>query len=137
MECLILHPAPPARMQDYFYRAEVNPGERSPESREFFDAMMKAGRIDTKKDMEEEVLLAEFQRKGWYLAACCECPLAESGIAEQAVAEQFSESVVKRVRFSYKPRRIALASRSLDSLMKVLQNAGFEDVSAMENWRCD
>lgn len=137
MECLVLHPAPPKRIEDYFYRPEKNAGERGPESRTFFDAMMAAAGVGTTQGRDEESLLGEFQRAGWYLAACCECPLEESRVAEKDVAERFAESVIRRIRYSYKPRRIALAFRSVESLAKALQNAGFEDVCRLPNWNCD
>lgn len=98
---------------------------------------MAAAGVGAAQEKDEEALLGEFQRKGWYLGAYCECPLEESDVAEQDVAERFTESVVKRVRFSYKPRRIALALRSVESLAKALQNAGFEDVFRLPNWNGD
>lgn len=137
MECLVLHPAPPNRMEDYFYRPEKNAGERAPELRTFFDAMMAAAGGGAAQGRDDETLLGEFQRKGWYLAACCECPLEESGVTENDLVERFTDSVVKRVRFSYKPRRIALALRSVESLAKALQNSGFSDVFTLQNWSCD
>ena len=124
IECLILHPAPPVRMEDYFYAAAKNGNERGAESREFFEAMMAAAGVELAPGKDEEALLGEFQRRGWYLAACCECPPEESGIAEEAVAERFADIVVKRVKFSYRPKRVALVSRELKALAKHLRGAG-------------
>jgi hypothetical protein len=133
MECLVLHPAPPAQLEDYFYKPALNGGKLNEQSQAFFDALMAAAAVETAQGKDEEALLGEFQRKGWYLAECCECPLEESGIAPQDVAERFAETVVKRVRLSYKPKRIAFTSRSLEPMIKALQNAGFADVFALKN----
>lgn len=137
MECLVLHLAPPSRMEDYFYRPEKKAGERTPESRTFFDAMMNAAGAGGPGEVDDESQLGEFQRKGWYLASCCECPVEGSGAGEKELIERFTESAVKRVRFSYKPRRIALALRSVESLAKALKESGFSDVYALQNWSCD
>lgn len=137
MECLVLHPAPPPQMEDYFYGPPQNGGKRSKHAQAFFDALMVAAEVDTAQERDEAALLGEFQRKGWYLAECCECPLEESGIAPQAVAESFAETVEKRVRLSYRPKRIAFASKSLDPLRKILESAGFQEVISLKNWQCD
>lgn len=128
MECLVLQPAPPGRMEDYFYRPETNGAKRSLQAERFFDAMMAATGVDTAREKDEAALLAEFQRKGWYVAECCECPLEESGVAAKDVAERFAETVVKRTRLSYRPKRVALAAHSLEPIRKALQDAGFGDV---------
>ncbi len=38
---LLIDAAPPVRFEDYFYRATSNRAERSPTSREYFDALVK------------------------------------------------------------------------------------------------
>lgn len=137
MECLVLHPAPPAEMEDYFYKPAQNDGKRSERSRAFFDALMSAAEVDSAQERDEAALLGEFQRKGWYLAECCECPLDESGIAPQEVADRFGETVAKRVTLSYKPKRVAFTSRLLEPLTKNLRSAGFADVFMLGNCDCD
>ena len=98
---------------------------------------MAAAEVDRGQQKDEEALLREFQRKGWYAAACCECPLEESGIAPQNVAKQFAETVLRRVRLSYKPKRIALASNLLEPLRRAFVGADFRDVFALTNCQCD
>lgn len=137
MECLVLHPAPPAQMEDYFYKPAQGGGKRSELSRAIFDALMAAAEVDTARESDEGTLLGEFQRKGWYLAECCECPLEESGIASQEVAGRFAGTVAKRVTLSYKPKRVAFTSRLLEPLTKNLRSAGFADVFMLGNCDCD
>lgn len=137
MECLVLHPAPPERLEDYFYMPEGNGAKRNAQARKFFNALMAAAEVDIAHGEDDSALLAEFQRKGWFLAACCECPLEESGVAPLAVAAKFAETLVKRVRLSYKPKRIALASQSLELLRKALEAAGFAEIIAIPGVNCD
>ena len=131
MECLVLSPAPPGRLEDYFYMPEQDGEKRGAQARQLFNGLMAAAEIDLANGKNDSALLAEFQHKGWFLAACCECPLEESGIAPHAVAEKFAETLVKRVRFSYKPKRIAFASHSLEPLRKSLEDAGFAEIIAI------
>lgn len=133
----MLYPAPPIRMEDFFYGPKVNGGKHSAKAQALFEATMASAEIDTSQETDEAALLSEFQRKGWYAAACCECPLEETGIAPQHVAERFAETVEKRVRLSYKPKRIALASYLLESLRETLESAGFREVVMLTNCICD
>lgn len=133
----MLYPAPPIRMEDFFYRPKGNGGKHSAKAQAFFEATMASAEIDTSQETDEAALLSEFQRKGWYAAACCECPLEETGIAPKYVAERFAETVEKRVRLSYKPKRIALASYLLESLRETLESAGFRDAFTLTNCICD
>jgi hypothetical protein len=127
IECLILYSAPPVRMEDYFYKAAQNGNERGAESRAFFDALLAAAGVEATPGKDEETLLEEFQRKGSYLAACCECPLEEAGIAEEKVADLFADDVVKRIKFSYRPKRVVLVSRELKALAGHLRAAGLAE----------
>ena len=131
MECLVLYSAPPLRMEDFFYKPEVNGRERTPQAKLFFETLMNAAEINASDGKDETALLSEFQRRGWYAAACCECPLEDSGIAPESVAERFGVTVEKRVQHSYKPKRIALASESLEPLRKTLMSAGYRDVFSL------
>jgi hypothetical protein len=114
-------------MEDYFYKAAKKGDERSAESRGFFQAIMAAAGVELAQPKNEEALLGEFQRKGWYLAACCECPLEASGITEEAIADRFADSVAKRVRFSYRSKRVVLVSRGLKPIAGHLGAAGLAE----------
>lgn len=137
LECLVLYPAPPIRVNDSFYRPQARGEERSTEARSFFESIMAAAEVGHGQQKDETAQLIEFQRKGWYVAACCECPLEESGIAPQDVAKQFAESLLRRVRLSYKPKRIALASNLLEPLQEAFASAGFRDFFTLTNCQCD
>jgi hypothetical protein len=69
-----------------------------------------------------ESRLAEFQRRGFFLASVAECPLPE-GAAAQAV-ERLAPTLVKRIQFSYKPKSVVLLSDALSPLAQLLARAG-------------
>lgn len=137
LECLVLYPAPPVRLNDSFYRLQASSKERGTKAQSFFESIMAAAEVDHGQQKDEAALLGEFQRKGWYVAACCECPLEESGIAPQDVAKQFAETLLRRLRLSYKPKRIALASKLLEPLREAFASAGFRDFFTLTNCQCD
>jgi hypothetical protein len=68
-----------------------------------------------------ESRLIEFQRRGFYFASVSECPLPP-GDAAQALT-QLAPTLLKRIRFSYKPKSVALLSQSLTRLVPMLRAA--------------
>lgn len=78
--------------------------------------------------------LNEFQRRGFYLAFLAECPLqsdsttATSGEALRKDAVElcttYGPTLLKRIRYSYKPKQIALLSPALGALVPMLEQAG-------------
>jgi hypothetical protein len=122
---------------DYFYKAAKNGNERSADSRRFFEAVMNAAGVDEASGKGEEALLSEFQRKGWFVTACCECPLEEGRATEKDVAERFADAVARRVKYSYRPKRIVLAARSLEELKGKLGEIGLRDSIEMRDGMCD
>ena len=67
---------------------------------------------------------AELQRNGIFLVYAVECPLPGSADAKEAVRHA-APSVVKRVRFSYKPQSSVLFSAETAELIAPLREAGF------------
>lgn len=68
-----------------------------------------------------ESRLAEFQRRGFYLAAVSECPLADETCA-QSIA-RLAETLLKRIRLSYKPKAVVLVSESLAPILAPLADS--------------
>jgi len=126
IETLIVYPAPPERLQDYFYKAGVSREERSPGARAFFDALTGAPRgVETSSAAaSEETLLSEFQRAGCFLTECSECPLEEAGVSTADLVGRLAPSVVRRARYSYKPKQILLLSNEITPLIPFLRQAG-------------
>jgi hypothetical protein len=120
-----LEPMP--RLEDDFYRP--------PESRNFFDPFLsaldilpEAGKQSRGANGREADIarLLEFQRKGYYLVYLSECPLLARADAN-ATRERISSlapTLIKRIRFNYKPKHIALVGTDLQPLSEVLQQSG-------------
>lgn len=127
IDTLILYPAPPQRVEDYFYRPAHSREERSPSSRAFFDGMLAAAGINAVENKSEELLLAEFQRAGIFITECCECPLEGSATSSADLAVRMAPSLLRRVQFSYKPKRILLLSGELAPLIPLFRQAGLRE----------
>jgi hypothetical protein len=119
-----LEPRP--RLEDDFYRP--------PESRDFFDPFLsslnilsEAGKKATEANGHEADVsrLLEFQRRGYYLTYLSECPVApeDANVARECISRQ-AATLVKRIRFNYKPKHIALVGTNLNPLIEVFQQAG-------------
>ncbi len=132
---LFLEGAPPSRLEDYFYyAAEVAQGDFqfSDSSREQLESLLQGLGITSDAGKDHAARLAEFQRRGYFLADLVECPLGEEGVGleradESGLVAQFGPTIVKRIQFSYKPRHIALLSSRCRQLIPMLQRAGFSD----------
>src|SRR5579863_3534491 len=123
---LLIDVAPPSRPEDYFYAVAVDRSVRSVSSRMYFDELMKCAEIVPDAAIQEEIALAEFQRKGLYLASAIECPIREATELEAAVRKA-APTVVQRVKASYKPKYIALLSEAARELIAPLSDAGWKD----------
>jgi hypothetical protein len=116
--------APAVRPQDDFYGP--------PESKEFFDPFLEALEIPTPSgqpapgpevDAPGLARLAEFQRRGFYLAFLSECPMANDGEPVETTVSRLGPALVRRIRFNYKPKQIALLGER-SPLAGALKDAG-------------
>src|ERR1700730_7364354 len=120
-----LEPRP--RLEDDFYGP--------PESRDFLDPFLwslkiqsEAGKPSNEANGREADVcrLLEFQRRGYYLTFLSECPVMaqeEADVARERIA-RMSATLVKRIRFNYKPKHIALVGTNLNPLVDVFRQAG-------------
>jgi hypothetical protein len=129
---LLLAVAPPPALADFFYAPEGEGSRRTLYAREFFEAMMRGVRISTAVGHDDAAKLAEFQRRGYFLAYASECPLNAGEAASQfskegALLPALAHTVLKRIRFSFKPKQILLFGPVLSQLIPLLCNAGWSD----------
>jgi hypothetical protein len=117
--------APLGRLEDDFYGP--------PRSRDYFGSLMDAVGISgsvaeaspgNDQPKGDEARLADFQRKGYYLSYVSECPILENSGSPNSEISAIGQTFVRRVRFNYKPKRIALLASGLTPLLEVLENAG-------------
>jgi hypothetical protein len=126
IQVLLLDAAPPARVEDYFYRAALDVSARSLASRMFFDELAKCAGHSASGELNEEVVLAEFQRRGFFLAYGVECPLEEVSDPEQAL-NRLGPTVVRRIQSSYKPKFVAPLGQSMAELIPLFELSGLSD----------
>ncbi len=87
-------------------------------------ALLRALKIET-AGREREAVLADFQRKGFFLTHVLECA-PEGGLGEVSLSEALKQrlpSVIRRLRGSLRPKRIVLLSPELETLLDDLKGA--------------
>ena len=109
--------APTPRPEDDFYGP--------PQSREYFDLLMAAIDIPASAAAGDgSAHLAEFQRKGCYLSYLSECPLPSDPSEIARAISALSPALLRRIRFNYKPKHIALLSAGMSPLIDFLERSG-------------
>jgi hypothetical protein len=125
--------APPARPEDYFYGPS--------ESKEFADPFLDALEIHPFKEKTgpeldvcaaDSARLAEFQRRGDYLAYLSECPLPENEEPPVSTIARLSPTLNRRIRFNYKPKHIAPIGQELFPLIDMLRIAGIGPILTLK-----
>lgn len=119
---LLVCAAPPPNAADDLYDWENQAA--GPEARKFIEALMTTFAVSTEIPPAEQ--LAELQHQGIYLARLVECPLAYE-IQFSSLAREYGPVLVKRIKYSYKPRRIALLAPVPLGLPEFLISAGLTD----------
>ena len=125
IQVLLLDAAPPAKLEDYFYRAG-NSAERSITSRMYFDELAKCSGQAHGTHTSEDSTLAEFQKRGFFLAHAVECPVESSSELAQTI-RRLAPTVALRVNSSYKPKFVAPISRMLQDIIPQLQSHGWSE----------
>jgi hypothetical protein len=125
--------APPVRAEDDFY----GPAE----SKEFFNPFLEALEIPSSTDVAvprpdacaaDSARLAEFQRRGYYLAYLSECPLPENEKPAASTIARLCPTLIRRIRFNYKPKHIAPLGQELFPLVEMLSVAGLGPVLTLD-----
>jgi hypothetical protein len=125
--------APTAALEDDFYGP--------PKSKEFLDAFMEALEIHPSPEKldpgtpvrtSESARLVEFQRRGYYLAYISECPIPENAELAPSTIARLSPTLIRRIRFNYKPKNIAPLGRELFPLVELLSAAGIGPILTLD-----
>ena len=121
---LFLSLTPLGRPEDDFYGP--------PQSKAFFDSLMDGVGIpateakastDSNDSSADIVSLAEFQRRGYYLAYLSECPIPEGGDGVPAIISRLGPTPIRRIQLNYRPKRIALLGKNMAPLIEILEKA--------------
>ena len=120
---LLVCTASPARIEDDLYSWERQ--SAAPGSRAFLSSLLACAGVSPQKSPTDQ--LAEFQRLGFYLAHLAECPLNSSALHTN-LAKSYGPTLVKRIQFSYKPRRVALLDPVPEGLPEILASANLGDL---------
>jgi hypothetical protein len=129
---LFLDGAPPSRIEDYFYRAALNPADRSLGARRYFEELMKAAGIPLAANSREPTVLSEFQRKGFFLTYSVECPFEEQQDPKGAL-RRLAPTVMKRVQSVYDPAYIVPISQPTAELIRLFGMIGWGDRLVLDN----
>lgn len=73
-------------------------------------------------------LLNEFQRRGFHMVYLSECPRPADNVPGVEEVSRLAPTLVRRVRFNYKPRLVAPLGVELFPLVESLQRAGIGPV---------
>lgn len=123
---LLIEAAPPARAEDFFYGGGTD-GTRSAAGQNYFNELAKlTGTRVVSANGESEPVLAEFQRRGFFLTAAVECPVDDFRELRSAV-QRFAPTVLRRVQSSYKPKHVVLISEPSSELIDAFRGAGWGD----------
>jgi len=126
---LLIYVAPPAGLDDFFYAGADARSQtpRSPYFRELAKlASPRPAPEPLAEDLVPESVLAEFQRRGFFLTSAVECPMRDHGDLAAAI-RRLVPTVLRRVQNSYKPKCIALISPPTAELTGPLRDAGWGD----------
>jgi hypothetical protein len=124
---------PAVRPEDDFYAP--------PESKEFFNPFLEALEISSSKDSAAPgsdthtaniARLAEFQRRGFYLAYLSECPIPENEEPAASTIARLGPTLIRRIRFNYKPKHIAPLGQELFPLVDMLRVAGIGPILTLD-----
>jgi hypothetical protein len=129
MSVLFVVLAPPVRPEDDFYGP--------PESKEFFDPFLEA--LEIPRSAEKSVKqtdahaadlarLAEFQHRGYYLAYLSECPIQASEEPAASTIARLAPTLIRRIRFNYRPKHIAPLGQELNPLIEILRGEGITPI---------
>lgn len=116
---LILAPAPPAALGDFFYAPVGLP--KDPEAAAFHQDLFTACGIASASENREKAL-GLFQHAGFFLAEAVECPV-EEGTDFSALVTRLTPTIVRRVQFSYRPKSVLMLSEDLAAVTNTLREA--------------
>jgi hypothetical protein len=116
--------APAVRPEDDFYGPAESKefADRFLEALEIHPAIQKAG-PDSDSRATDSARLVEFQRRGYYLAYLSECPLPDDKESAASTITRLGPTLIRRIRFNYKPKHVAPLGLELFPFIDVLKTA--------------
>jgi hypothetical protein len=123
---LLIDAAPPERPEDFFYRAAKDRSVRSVASRMYFDELAKLVGAPTESEADEESLLMEFQRQGYFLTYAIECPVGNQEPLDIAM-RRLAPTIMKRIQSSYQPKYVAPLSLPTREVVRLFGLVGWQD----------
>lgn len=126
VKVLFLDGAPPARPEDYFYAATADRSIRSLSGRMYFDELVKCMSAGLPANTAEEMALAEFKKRRFFLAYAIECPF-EDQPDPQGALRRFAPNAMKRVQSDYAPSYVVPLSASTAELIRLFGFIGWGD----------
>jgi hypothetical protein len=126
---LVVGTCPPAEIADYFYNVAQERGPRSDLGRAGFAQLaLCAPDASAKADgaaANEEAVLIEWQRRGFFLATAVDCPI-EPGAALDAAIRDSAKTLILRLNTSYRPKHVALVGGATKPLIAPLEASGWQ-----------
>jgi hypothetical protein len=123
IQFLLIDSAPPRSPADFFYKVDGSSGGRSVAARMYFTELAKLAGVKPTAEITDEATLAEFQRRGFFLAHAVECPVDGSEDQLAATVQRLAPTMLLRAQTSYKPKHIVLISQPTEELIKTLVDA--------------
>ncbi len=97
-------------------------------SKAYFEAFMDAvgigAGVEKSAPESDASRLAEFQHRGYYLACLSECPIPPDTDRVTTAISSLGQTLVRRIRFNYRPKRVAVLGTAAAPLLGVLEQAG-------------
>jgi hypothetical protein len=128
---LLLDGAPPSRIEDNFYCAAQDRSDRAVFARRYFDELMKCADITVAANSQESSLLAEFQRKGFFVTYAVDCPFEEQDDPKAAL-RRLAPTVLKRVQSVFDPSYVVPISQPTAELIRLFGMIGWGDRLILE-----
>jgi hypothetical protein len=138
---LLLTAAPPPRLDDYFYLPSHGHANRSAYWCAFFEETAAIAGISLAAAAGEEAAFSEFQRQGFFLAHCCECPLSDpggvdllatGGIDDKDIAARYGRTTAQRIKHSYKPKHVVPIGFGTREIVSVLAQEGLGELLVLD-----
>ncbi len=134
MGVLFVALAPAVRPEDDFY----GPAESQEFASPFLEALeirssAENGGLESGAAAKGSAMLAEFQRRGYYLAYLSECPIPENEEPTASTIARLAPTLIRRIRFNYKPKYIAPLGQELIPLVDMLRAAGIGQVLTLDD----
>jgi len=119
IQVLLLGDAPPTSIEDYFYRLPIQGEARASSAIRSIGEILAAAGIEEEAAMDTKAALADFQRRGFYLADAVECPVTPEELDERV--SRLAPTIIKRIKFSYRPKYVAVVGVAAQRLIPVFK----------------